>query len=151
MPSAQRLYDRGTFIGERRIRDLGEEFKHRRIELGLSQENVASGARIPRSDLSLVERGKLSRLSVVAAARIAAVLGLDLWVRAFPAGQGLRDAAQVKRLGRLLVAVGRPLEYRTEVMLPAVPDRLEQRAWDAQITGMGEKTAVEYEARLYDA
>jgi transcriptional regulator with XRE-family HTH domain len=150
MPSAQRLYDRGTFIGERRVREIGEEFKHERIRLGLSQERVALAARIPRADLSLIERGKLKRLSIVTAARTAAVLGLDLWVRVFPGGQSIRDAGQAKGLGKLLACVGHPLEYRMEVTLPARQDGYEQRAWDVQITGHGEKTSIEYEARLYD-
>ena len=151
MPSTQRLYDRGTNIGERRLRELGEEFKHRRIELGASQEVVSRAARIARADYSRIERGKLDRASIVDAARVAAVLGLDLWVRAFPGGYGLRDEGQAKGLGQLLACVRRPLQYRTEVVLPAQPDRLELRAWDAQITGHGETTSVEYEARLYDA
>ena len=150
MPSAERLYDRGTSIGERRAREIGEEFKHERIRLGLSQASVASAARIPRTDLSLIERGKLGRLSIVTAARCASVLGLDLWVRVFPGGQSIRDAGQAKGLAKVLGCVGRPLEYRTEVLLPKRPDGHERRAWDTQLTGLGEKTSIEYEARLYD-
>ena len=147
----QRLYDRGTNTGERRLREIGDEFKHRRIELGVSQLAVSRAARIERADYSRIERGKLERASIVDAARVAAVLGLDLWVRAFPSGTGLRDEGQAKGLGGLLACVRPPLGYRTEVGLPAQPDRLELRAWDAQITGSGSKTSIEYEARLYDA
>jgi transcriptional regulator with XRE-family HTH domain len=150
MPSVERLYDRGTTTGERRLRELGEEFKHRRIELGLSQQRVAGAARIERADYSRIERAKLPRLSIVTAARIAAVLGLDLWLKVYQGGQGIRDAGQARGLTRLLASVGAPLEYRTEVALPSRPDGFEQRAWDAQISGAGATTSVEYEARLYD-
>jgi hypothetical protein len=37
-----------------------------------------------------------------------------------------------------------------DVPLPATSDRFEQRAWDLLISGYGERTAVEFEARLYD-
>ena len=150
MPSGERLYDRGTYIGEKRLRDVGEEFKHQRIQLGLSQKRVSEASRVARADYSRVERGKLSRLSVVTAARIAAVLGLELWLKVFPDSDGIRDAGQAKGLGKLLAWVRAPLGHRTEVTLPTRPDRVELRAWDAQITGGGEKTSVEYEARLYD-
>src|SRR5687767_7287182 len=142
MPSAERLYDRGTYLGERRLRDVGEEFKHRRLILGLSQKTVAQAARMERADYSRAERGKLPRLSVVSAARIGAVLGLDLWVKVFPGARSVRDAGQAKGLATVLRSVGVPLTARTEVVLPANPDRFEQRAWDAQITGNGERTSV---------
>jgi hypothetical protein len=35
-------------------------------------------------------------------------------------------------------------------VLPSKREYLERRAWDAQVTGRGETTSIEYEARLYD-
>jgi hypothetical protein len=49
-----------------------------------------------------------------------------------------------------MAAVGRPLGSRADVPLPAAGDHFEQRAWDLLISGAGERTAVEFEARLYD-
>jgi hypothetical protein len=51
----------------------------------------------------------------------------------------------------LLREVGSPLRYRTEVPLPNVTGRFEQRAWDAVISGGGGRTAVEVEMRVRDA
>jgi hypothetical protein len=52
---------------------------------------------------------------------------------------------------RFLNHVRAPLSYRLEVPLPALPDRPEQRAWDAVIGGAGTRTAVELEMRLRDS
>jgi hypothetical protein len=50
----------------------------------------------------------------------------------------------------LLACVGQPLVHHLEVPLPRRDDRPEQRAWDLVISGNGERTAAEFEARLYD-
>jgi hypothetical protein len=84
------------------------------------------------------------------AARIATLLGLDLSVRVYPGASPLRDAAHAERLMRFLKHIRQPLSYRMEVPLPALPDRPEQRAWDAVIRGSGKRTAVELEMRLRD-
>lgn len=103
-----------------------------------------------RADYSRFERGRLERASVAITCRIGAVLGLDIWVRAFPGGRSIRDAGQARRLRRLLEAVERPVVPRLEVPLPASPDRPEQRAWDLVLFGDGDRTGIEFEARLYD-
>ncbi len=151
MPSSERLRDRGTKNGYRRLREMGDEFRNRRIELNLSQQQVADAAGLDRADYSRAERALLRRLSVVTAARIASVLGLELWMRVFPGGVALRDAAQSSDLAKLLKSVGHPLTYRLEVGLRTTGDRTELRAWDAQISGSGKTTSLEYEAKLYDA
>jgi hypothetical protein len=51
---------------------------------------------------------------------------------------------------RFLKQTRTPLSYALEVPLPSLPDRSEQRAWDAVIHGAGKKTAVELEMRLRD-
>ncbi len=84
------------------------------------------------------------------ASRIAAVLGLDLAVRAYPGSGPLRDAAHARRLAQVLGSAAAPLRVRLEVPLPASPDRSELRAWDALVTGSGKRTAVELEMRLRD-
>ncbi len=118
MRPTQRLYDRGTALGERRLRELAEEFKHARLRLGLSQQEVADAARIDRSTYSRLERGKLATLSILASARVGAVLGLDLSVRTFPGGRSVRDAGQARGLSPLLECVAALLAYRLEVVLP---------------------------------
>jgi transcriptional regulator with XRE-family HTH domain len=113
---------------------------------------VATAAGISRSTYTRIEGGIYAPLSIVVASRIAAVLGLDLSVRVYPGAEALRDAAQVARLALVLDQVGAPLAYRTELALPpSEASPFEQRAWDAELTGDGERTTMEMEIRLSDA
>jgi transcriptional regulator with XRE-family HTH domain len=107
---------------------IGEEYRERRTALGLSQLAVASAASIARSRYTRIEAGRVEHLSIVEAARIASVLGLDLSVRLYPGGQPLRDGAHAERLNRIGQRVRSPLRFRTEVALPPRPDAPEQRA-----------------------
>jgi transcriptional regulator with XRE-family HTH domain len=150
VPTTERLYDAGTRRADRWRRELGEEFRHRRLELGLSQREVAAAARIDRSDYSRIEHGVFGSLSITAACRVGSVLALDVSVRVFPGGSSIRDAGQTPRLQKLLACVGPPLSYRLEVGLPNVADRRDPRAWDVVLFGHGERSGVEFEARLYD-
>jgi transcriptional regulator with XRE-family HTH domain len=150
MASAERTFDRGRRRGRRAVDDLVEEFREARFTLGLSQQAVAHAAHVSRARLSRIEGGKVPRLSILEAAQIASVLGLDMSVRAYPGGSPVRDAAHIERLRRVLDHARAPLTCRTEVPLPPAPGRSEQRAWDAMILGAGRRTGVEIEMRLRD-
>ena len=136
---------------ERALQELADEFRDQRIGLGLSQLAVANAARLSRARYTRIEAGTIRTLSVVEAIAIASVLGLDLSVRAFPGGDPLRDGGQARKLDRFGRRVARPLRFRTEVPLPQRDDHHEQRAWDADITGGGERTTIELEMRIRDA
>ena len=151
MATSERRVDRGTRIGMRILRSIGDDFREARVAAGLSQESVSNAAQLSRAHYSRIERGQIAKLSLFEAARIANVLGLDLSVRLYPGAEPVRDGAQVRRLAMLLREVGPPLRYRTEVPLPNVAGRFEQRAWDAVISGGGGRTAVEVEMRVRDA
>lgn len=129
---------------------LGDELRDQRLTLGRSQQAVADAARISRARLSRIENGKVPRLSILEASQIAAVLGLDLSVRAYPGGSPVCDSAHAERLRGILGHAHIPLSCRTEVPLPAVAGRPEQRAWDGMIRGAGRRTGVELEMRLRD-
>jgi len=149
--TTERLYDRGTRLGERRLTDLGAEFRAKRLELGLSQKRVATAVRISASTYSRIERGKSPSLSVVMACRIGAVLGLDVSAKAFAGGDHLRDEAQVKKIRELRAEIGSPLRTSTEVLLPQRGDRRELRRWDLIARADAKRTALEFEMRIYDA
>jgi transcriptional regulator with XRE-family HTH domain len=151
MPATDRLFDRGTRLGDRRLRDLGEEYRDKRMELGLSQLSVARAARIPRSTYSRIERAKRPSLTVVVASRVAAVLGLDLVLRTYPGGEPLRDAASAGRIKFVCDCVGPPLRWKTEVPLRPRAEYPEQRRWDIELTGAGRRTVIEFESRIHDA
>jgi transcriptional regulator with XRE-family HTH domain len=89
--TAEKAYHRGTRRGLRALGLIGEEYRERRTALGLSQLAVASAASIARSRYTRIEAGRIEHLSIVEAARIGSVLGLDLSVRLYPGGQPLRD------------------------------------------------------------
>jgi transcriptional regulator with XRE-family HTH domain len=150
MTSVDRAFDRGSRAGSHSLQVLAEEYREARLAAGLSQQSVADAARISRPRISEIEGGKIRTLTVVEASRIAAVLGLELSVRAYPNGGPTRDAAHADRLGRLLGHVRAPLSYRTEVPLRLGPGTRDQRAWDAMVMGARRVTAVEMEMRIRD-
>lgn len=131
--------------------NLGDKFRNKRVSVGVSQQRVADAARISRASYIRIEQGRMAELSISRASRVAAVLGLELAVRVFPGPNPIREVAHAKKLASVLEHVGNPLSYRTEVGLPQVPGRIEQRAWDALITGVGKRTGVEMEMRIRDA
>jgi hypothetical protein len=78
---------------------------------------------------------------------ICAVVGLALAVRAYPAGDAIRDAGQARLLERLRIRVAPALGWTTEVPLSITGDL---RAWDAVIRGPGWRIGVEGETVLDD-
>lgn len=118
---------------------------------GVSLATVARATGISASALSRIERGAATSVSLDHLARIGAVVGLDVRVRAYPAGDPVRDAAQIRLLERCRARLAPALTFRTEVPLPIEGDL---RAWDAWIagfeSGLSEGLAVEAETRLSD-
>ena len=78
---------------------------------------------------------------------MAAVVGLELRVRAYPAGDPIRDAGSQRLINRLRVRLHPDLAWLTEVPLPILGDL---RAWDATIRGAEWRLAVEAETVLDD-
>ena len=150
MATREQRYAAGTRRGERLLNIYGEEVRHARLALGLSQTQVVVVARMSQAKLSRIEAGALRSLSFIDAARVAKAVGLDLSVKAYPSERRPRDAGQMRRLVALLSYVSAPLRFRTEVPLPSDGPFPDQRAWDALIDGDGEETAVELEVSLYD-
>jgi hypothetical protein len=78
---------------------------------------------------------------------MAAVLGLQLSVRLYPAGRPLRDEAHLALLERLRLRLGPGLTWRIETPVP-IPGDL--RAWDASIDGKEWTLFVDAETRIRD-
>jgi len=89
-----------------------------------------------RSRLWRFERGLLERVPATEVGAWCAVVGLDLVIRTYPAGDPIRDRAQLALLERLRARLHPALRLRTEVPLGIEGDL---RAWDAEIRG-GEPT-----------
>ena len=80
-------------------------------------------------------------------AALGAVVGLEVRLRAYPAGDAIRDAGQVRLLERLRARLHPSLRWRTEVPLPIEGDL---RAWDAVIGGKTWQLALDAETVIDD-
>jgi hypothetical protein len=87
------------------------------------------------------------RATIEELACLGAAVGRDVRLRAYPAGDPIRDAGHARLLERLRCEVASNLRWRTEVPLPIEGDL---RAWDAMITGPGWRLAVEAETVIED-
>ena len=101
---------------------------------------------LSRSALERLETGA-RRSTIQELASIGTVVGLDVRLRAYPAGDPVRDAGQLRLLERLRSRLHQQLGWLTEVPLPVDGDR---RAWDAVIRGDGWSIGVEAETVLDD-
>ena len=131
------------------MREFAEEFRAARRQAGLSQAAVATVCGVSRASIGRLEGGHLLSLSIVRAARLAAVVGLDLSVRTYPGPAPMRDSPQNGVLHRLSVRLGPMWTWEFEVGLDLPQD---QRAWDARATHQVTKVVVVVEAvtRLTD-
>lgn len=80
-------------------------------------------------------------------AALGAVVGLEVRLRAYPAGDAIRDAGQVRLLERLKARLHPVLRWATEVPLPIEGDL---RAWDAVIAATAWHLPVEAETVIDD-
>lgn len=147
MSSRERAVDVGAARGRDILGRLVAEARTARLSSGLGQEDVASALGISRSQYSRIERGLSPHLSIEMGARLFAVLGQELSVRAYPAGDPIRDAAHAALLERLRALCHRSFRWRTEVPFP-IPGDL--RAWDATAVCPACRIGIEAETRLRD-
>jgi hypothetical protein len=114
---------------------------------GLSLRTVSAAAGIDHTRLWRFERGAVTGLTLSDSAAVGAVLGMDVRLRAYPAGDPIRDVGQQRLLERLHTQLHPRLRWLTEVALPIEGDR---RAWDALIGGEAWTCGVEAETVLSD-
>jgi transcriptional regulator with XRE-family HTH domain len=126
---------------------LSSELREARLSAGLRQADVATALRLSSSQYSRIERGLSPDLSIDTAVRVCAVLGLRLTVRAYPAGDAIRDRGQATLLARLRARIHPSVRWRTEVPFP-IPGDL--RAWDATAVCPAFRVGIEAETRLRD-
>jgi transcriptional regulator with XRE-family HTH domain len=151
MAANDRLRGRGTRRGNDILVRFGNELREARISAGISQEELGRRLGMSGDKVWKIEHAKLNTLSILDAAEMAAVLGLDLSAKLFPSGVKVRDEGQARRIVRLLESVSSPLRYRTDVGLPqAAGGPTDLRGWDVVLYGHGVRTCIEYEVRLHD-
>ena len=146
MPNRERAVDVGAARGRALRQQVPAEARAARLAAGLTQTEVADAVGMSRSQYSRLERG-LAPLDVEALARLFAVLGLELSVRAYPNGDPIRDAGQFAVLTRFRSLCHPAIRWQTEVPMPDPGDR---RAWDLVGNAPGLRVACDAETRLRD-
>jgi transcriptional regulator with XRE-family HTH domain len=129
---------------ERRVR---ADVAAARRNAGVSQDALGATCGISGSAAGRIENGVTGIVDLRTLAAMAAGVGLELRLRAYPAGDAIRDAPQQRLLERLRPRIHPSLRWATEVALPIEGDL---RAWDAMIRGDGWRLAVEAETVLED-
>ena len=110
------------------IHQVTADIRATRIELGLSQAQLAKDTGISRPELSRLERDKIGLPVIEHLAAAAAALGMRLRIRLYPEGEPLRDRVQTPGLAAFRRRCHPSMAWRSEVVLPGHGDR---RAWDA--------------------
>ena len=147
MATRERARDRGRRRAADDLRAVGLEIRRSRLGAGVSLRAVGDAAGVDHVQVWKLERGRRSGLDLERIGSIGAVVGLDVRLKAYPAGDPLRDAGQLRLLERLRRELHPSLRWRAEVPLPIAGDL---RAWDAVIEGYGWRIAVEAETVLAD-
>lgn len=132
MGTRERPADRGRRRCRDALRRVAIDVRSARISAGLSQRAVADALGVSHATIGRFERLAPFDPSLEFVAAYCAVVGPDLALRAYPAGDPIRDRAQLALLDRLRARIHPDLRWRTEVPLPADGDL---RAWDAEIRG----------------
>ncbi len=148
MGTKARQVDIGTARAIELIRRAGQENRQARQDRGLSLRAVARAVGLSESQVSRIERGLIAHVSVADLARLHAVVGLDLSLKSYPAGQPIRDIAQVELLDDFRKVLHRSIRWATEAPLPIPGDR---RSWDALIGATSWRYGVEAETAPRDA
>jgi transcriptional regulator with XRE-family HTH domain len=139
---------------ERSVRRIDEDLHRALLDFGvarrgsgLSLDAIGAACRVAGSTAARTASGATANPDLRLLAAMSAAVGLELRLRAYPAGDAIRDRGQQRLLDRLRARLGPRLRWRTEVALPIEGDL---RAWDAVITGDGWQIAVEAETVLDD-
>ncbi len=139
---------RGQRRALRLLVDLGAELRAARVAAGLTLRSVAAAVGVSLAEISRIERGVAHWADVVVLSRIAAVVGLELSLRAFPGPDPLRDGRHAGLFASFRAVLGRGLRLRAEV--PVQPGR-GLRAWDATVDDGVRVGGAELETRLTDS
>jgi transcriptional regulator with XRE-family HTH domain len=140
---ADRGARRGRFLENRTVDGLVTA----RRSAALSQRELGRQLGVSHSRVGRVLRGEPGTLTIELAARMASVLGLELAVTLYPAGDPVRDKSHLALLARFRARLHPSIRWRTEVPIPIEGDR---RAADAVIESSIWAAMVEAETRIDD-
>jgi transcriptional regulator with XRE-family HTH domain len=148
MPSWDRPADRGRRRAIDSRRRLGGDVRRHRTAAGLSLRAVGTASGIDHTRIWRFERGNPTNLRLEDIGAIAAVVGLELSIRAYPAGDPIRDVAHARLLERFRLELHPSLRWHTEVPFPNPGDL---RAWDAVTGRDGWRAGIEAETVIDDS
>src|SRR5207244_2943338 len=99
----------------RRLADVIGDLRDARLAAGLTQRFVANGIGCSRQLIGHFGARRVRDPGSVLLSRYAAVVGLEVSLRAFPAGSPLRDAGQLGAVRRFRALIGSAWRLQTEV------------------------------------
>ena len=148
MPGRWNRVDVASRRAHRQLQELLRDLRAAREAAGLSQTAVGGAISRSRALIAHWERGTVCP-DPIQLAKWGAVVGLDVPIRAFPAGSPLRDAGQLRLIARARVAIGEGWRWRTEV--PVSDDPRDRRAFDVVLAGAAGSIGLEAITRLTDS
>jgi transcriptional regulator with XRE-family HTH domain len=128
------------------MHDIAAELREARLATGVSQDHVARVAGLSQSKISRIERAQRTSARVDELAQHCAALGLRLSLKAYPEGEAVRDAGQLRLLQRFREELDGRFGWRSEVPVVGGGD---SRAWDVVLDGPG-TIGIDAETRLRD-
>jgi transcriptional regulator with XRE-family HTH domain len=126
---------------------IGGEIRAARVNRNLTLTEVGRAIGISAPTGSRIERGVSDHVDIMVLARMCAVVGLELSVKAFPGGDPIRDAAHLELLSDFRAVLHPSIAWATEVPLPGAGD---SRAWDALMRATDWRYGVEAETAPRD-
>jgi transcriptional regulator with XRE-family HTH domain len=143
-----RRVDLGLADARRLSASIAAELRATRLAAGISQASAARAAGMSAGQWGRLERDALAQPDLLQLCCAGRAVGLQGSFRYFPAGDAVRDGAQLNLARRFEATLGPPLRMRCEVLLPG-PEAL--RAWDGMVHGDGRPFVVECESHAGDA
>lgn len=138
-------------IGAARSRQLRQHLAQdvvgSRHVIGLSRREVARRVGVSPQTIERAESGDARALTIDLAARIAAVLGMQLAASLYPFGEPVRDRAHLALIARFRARLHHSLRWRAEVLIPIAGD---PRSADGVVDGPFGLAIVEAETHLGD-
>ena len=148
MTTRRRPADIGDERGRILVQAAGREVRDARRARDLSLRSVGTAVGLSEAQVSRIERGLVGGVSVIDLAKLHAVVGLELSMRAYPNGDAIRDGASVALIREFCGLLHPSIGWSTEVPLPRSGDL---RAWDVVLRGVGWRGGAEAETGPRDA
>lgn len=142
-----RSVDQARHAWARTATRIGDELRTARHILGLTLRELSAAIGVSKSELSRRELGRSRRLTGEKLAVHAAAVGLRMSITLWPAGGGVRDAAQARYIAAFVSRVGRLWRVTLEATVPLPGDL---RAADVMLQRGTFRVVVEVITRLAD-